>query len=34
MKFADREAAGRQLGAKLAHLKDRAPVVLALAPST
>ena len=30
MKFADREAAGRQLAAKLAHLKDRQPVVLAL----
>jgi len=30
MKFADRYAAGRQLAAKLAHLKDRAPVVLAL----
>ncbi len=30
MKFADRCAAGRQLAAKLAHLKDRAPVVLAL----
>jgi putative phosphoribosyl transferase len=30
MKFADRYAAGRQLAATLAHLKDRAPVVLAL----
>ena len=30
MRFADRYAAGRQLAAKLAHLKDRAPVVLAL----
>ena len=30
MKFADRAAAGRQLAAKLAHLKDRQPVVLAL----
>ena len=30
MKFADREAAGRQLAAKLAHLKDRQPVILAL----
>src|ERR1700758_3935130 len=30
MKFADREAAGCQLASKLAHLKDRAPVVLAL----
>ena len=30
MKFADREAAGRQLATKLAHLKDRQPVVLAL----
>ena len=30
MKFADRYAAGRQLAAKLAHLKDRAPMVLAL----
>jgi putative phosphoribosyl transferase len=30
MKFADRAAAGRQLGAKLVHLKDRQPVVLAL----
>ena len=30
MKFADREAAGRQLAAKLAHLKEREPVVLAL----
>jgi putative phosphoribosyl transferase len=30
MKFADREAAGRQLATKLSHLKDRQPVVLAL----
>ena len=30
MKFADRAAAGRQLAATLPHLKDRAPVVLAL----
>ena len=30
MKFADRYAAGRQLAAILAHLEDRAPVVLAL----
>jgi putative phosphoribosyl transferase len=30
MKFVDREAAGRQLATKLAHLKDRQPVVLAL----
>ena len=30
MKFADRYAAGRQLAATLPHLKDRAPVVLAL----
>jgi putative phosphoribosyl transferase len=30
MKFADREAAGRQLATKLAHLKDKQPVVLAL----
>jgi len=30
MKFADRYAAGRQLAATLAHLEDRAPVVLAL----
>src|SRR6516225_11993343 len=30
MKFADRYAAGRQLAATLVHLKDRAPVVLAL----
>jgi putative phosphoribosyl transferase len=30
MKFADRAAAGRQLAARLAHLKDREPVVLAL----
>jgi putative phosphoribosyl transferase len=30
LKFADREAAGRELAAKLAHLKDRQPVVLAL----
>jgi len=30
MKFADREAAGRLLAAKLAHLKDGQPVVLAL----
>jgi putative phosphoribosyl transferase len=30
MKFADRAAAGRQLAARLAHLKDRRPVVLAL----
>ena len=30
MKFADRGAAGRQLATKLAHLKDRQPVVLAL----
>jgi putative phosphoribosyl transferase len=30
MKFADREAAGRQLAIKLARLKDRQPVVLAL----
>jgi putative phosphoribosyl transferase len=30
MKFADREAAGRLLASKLAHLKDREPVVLAL----
>jgi putative phosphoribosyl transferase len=30
MKFADREAAGRLLATKLAHFKDRRPVVLAL----
>jgi putative phosphoribosyl transferase len=30
MKFADREAAGRQLATKLSHLRDRQPVVLAL----
>jgi putative phosphoribosyl transferase len=30
MKFADRAAAGRQLAAKLAQFKNRAPVVLAL----
>jgi len=30
MKFADREAAGRLLASKLAHLKDRQPIVLAL----
>jgi putative phosphoribosyl transferase len=30
MKFADRAAAGRRLATKLAHLKDRQPVVLAL----
>jgi len=30
MKFADREAAGRQLATRLAHLKDGQPVVLAL----
>jgi putative phosphoribosyl transferase len=30
MKFADREAAGRQLATRLAQLKDRQPVVLAL----
>jgi putative phosphoribosyl transferase len=30
MKFADRGAAGRLLAAKLAHLKDRQPVILAL----
>jgi len=30
MKFADREAAGRQLATRLAHLKDRGAVVLAL----
>src|SRR3974377_785792 len=30
MKFGDRAAAGRQLAARLAHLKDRQPVVLAL----
>jgi putative phosphoribosyl transferase len=30
MKFADRRAAGRQLAGRLAHLKDRRPVVLAL----
>jgi putative phosphoribosyl transferase len=30
MKFADRESAGRQLATKLAHLKERRPVVLAL----
>ena len=30
MKFADRAAAGRLLATKLAHLKDRQPVVLAL----
>ena len=30
MKFADRYAAGRELAATLAHLEDRAPVVLAL----
>ena len=30
MKFADREAAGCVLAAKLAHLKDRQPIVLAL----
>ncbi len=30
MKFANREAAGHKLAAKLAHLKDRQPVVLAL----
>jgi putative phosphoribosyl transferase len=30
MKFADRQAAGRLLATKLAHLKDRQPVVLAL----
>lgn len=30
MKFADRQAAGRQLATKLAHLRDRQPVVLAL----
>ena len=30
MRFADRAAAGRQLAAKLAHLKDAQPVILAL----
>ena len=30
MKFADREAAGRLLASKLAHHKDRQPIVLAL----
>jgi putative phosphoribosyl transferase len=30
MKFADRRDAGRRLAARLAHLKDRRPVILAL----
>ena len=30
MRFPDREMAGRQLAAKLTHLKDAQPVVLAL----
>jgi hypothetical protein len=30
MKFSDRADAGRRLAGKLAHLKDRQPVVLAL----
>jgi predicted phosphoribosyltransferase len=30
MKFSDRADAGRRLASKLAHLKDRQPVVLAL----